>query len=907
MVSRINIGAVETLPRRSVVTDLLTARGRRDALVTDDGVVSYGDLSSMVADATDRLGRRRRLVSIEAEAGVDAVVWYLAALAGRHPAILLPAAEPTRSAAIDDRYRPGVVVGRRDGAWQVEERDVATPPLHPSLALLLSTSGSTGSPKLVRLSARNLLANARAIITYLGITGDDRAITTLPLHYCYGLSILNTHLLAGGSVVLDSSSVIDRSFWTRFGATRPTSIAGVPHTFDLLDRIGFDGMDLPSLRYVTQAGGRLDPSSVERYARLGEASGWRFYVMYGQTEATARMAYLPPALATAHPGSIGRPIDRGSFALDTSVVDPESAARGQADNAETVGELVYRGPNVMLGYARSADDLAAGRTVDALRTGDLGRRLGDGLYEVVGRRARRVKVFGHRIDLDHLQATVDHAVARVAVSGRDDRLVVAGPSAAALSEARRSITRSTRLPPTAIVALVVDEIPRTPTGKIDHTEILARAFGPVPWPPAADRVLPSGESPAIERSIDLRDDAPSVRATGPGHRPEASFDAAPTAAEAAIVDLYRNVLETDEAAPDRSFVTLGGDSLNYVRLSIELERHLGHLPDRWHERTIAALAATRGPRTRFRRVETTIALRAVAMILIVATHAGLVGLPAGAHVLLAVAGYNFARFQLRSNRRWPAIARVAVPSIAWIALVAVLTGDYPLSTVLLVHNAVGGAAWTAAWRFWFIDVLVQTLVGAALLFSIPAVRRVERRWPFGLAAVAVGVALVLRHDVFDVLLSSREGGRTATALWAFTIGWAAARATTRPQQLLVTAAVPVAVVGFFSSDLRVAMIMVGLAALVWLPRVALPRPVIPAVRTIAAASLAIYLVHWNVFPWLGDMTNPLVATVGSLGAGIVLWAGARLAGRSLRAQVRPTQDPTRRQHRLDALTALNQR
>ena len=184
------------------------------------------------------------------------MVGYLAALVGGHPAILVPGDNPGNLEAIVDAYDPDVVLR---GADLLERRPGSAHDLHPDLALMLSTSGSTGSPKLVRLSHDNLTSNAEAIADYLGIRASDVAATTLPMHYCYGLSVINSHLVAGASLLLTDLSVVDACFWDAVRAHRVTTFAGVPYTFDLLDRVGFADLDLPSLRYVTQAGGRLAP------------------------------------------------------------------------------------------------------------------------------------------------------------------------------------------------------------------------------------------------------------------------------------------------------------------------------------------------------------------------------------------------------------------------------------------------------------------------------------------------------------------------------------------------------------------------------------------------------------------------------------------------------------------------
>ena len=361
--------------------------GGRPAVVTPAGaVVSYSQLAQKISDLSARLGAQKRLVAICAENNLESLVAYLGALAGGHAVILLPGQDQNQYKSLLQRYAPDVVM-RPDNQWEPEElAQNSRHELHPDLAVVLPTSGSTGSPKLVRLSHSNIQANADAIASFLDITESDRAATTLPMHYSYGLSVINSHLARGASLLMSQHSVVDACFWKSFTEQQATSFAGVPHTFQLLKRSGFETRDLPSLRYVTQAGGRLNADDVQLFATLGAQRGWEFFVMYGQTEATARMAYLPPDQAWQNPRAIGVPIPGGEFSLEA----PD-------------GELVYRGDNVMLGYAHSPDDLALGKTVHELRTGDIARRNENGLYELVGRKSRFIKPCGVRVDLDALE------------------------------------------------------------------------------------------------------------------------------------------------------------------------------------------------------------------------------------------------------------------------------------------------------------------------------------------------------------------------------------------------------------------------------------------------------------------------------------------------------------------------
>ncbi|MBW3669969.1 MAG: AMP-binding protein, partial [Actinobacteria bacterium] len=280
----------------------LEAYGDRPAVVAEATVLGYDELARRADEVAERLGATRRLVLLEARNDLGSLVAYLGALRGGHPVLVVDGENAGHTQRLVDAYDPDVVATGDGSRCALDERRRGTAhDLHPDLALVLSTSGSTGSPKLVRLSQRNLDGNAEAIAAYLELADDDRAITSLPMHYCYGLSVINSHLAAGASLIVTDRSVVDRCFWDAFTAGGATNVAGVPYTFELLDRIGFGSMRLPTLRHVTQAGGRLAPDRVRTLAELGRRYGWRFFVMYGQTEATARMAYLPPEHALTHP------------------------------------------------------------------------------------------------------------------------------------------------------------------------------------------------------------------------------------------------------------------------------------------------------------------------------------------------------------------------------------------------------------------------------------------------------------------------------------------------------------------------------------------------------------------------------------------------------------------------------
>ncbi len=843
----------------------LAAYGDRPALVTDDGTVTYDELAGRVRATADRLGPTRRLVLLAGANRVDAVVAYLAALSGGHPVILVPGDNRGNLASVVSAYDPDVVLA--DG--RTEERRTGTAhDLHPDLALLLSTSGSTGSPKLVRLSHENLAANADAIADYLAIRPADVAATTLPMHYCYGLSVINSHLAAGASLLLTGLSVVDDCFWDAVRAHGVSTFAGVPYTFDLLDRVGFAEMDLPSLRYVTQAGGRLAPERVGAYAELGRRRGWDLFVMYGQTEATARMAYLPPDLAATSPAAVGVPVPGGSFSLEPLPERPLAWARGGRPAGE-VGELVYEGANVMLGYAESPADLARGRDVTVLRTGDVARRTPDGLYEIIGRRTRFAKVFGLRIDLDQVEQVYDGLGYSVCCADGGDRLVVAVDASARPvdPDVLRSAAREhAGLPPKAVQVLALTETPRLPEGKPDYRAIVARA--------------------AAERRLDGRNLTPG-RTEPDGSTGER------------VRAVFAGVLGRPDATEQDTFVSLEGDSLSYVEMSIRLEEVLGTLPAGWHTTPVRDLAAAAGPEAprRGRTLETNVLLRALAIVMIVGSHANLFALVGGAHVLLGVAGFNFGRFHLTGAPRGDrlrhlaaSVTRIVVPSVLWLGAVAATTHQVGWTNVLLLNAVAGPSSWAEPqWWYWFIEALVGILLAMTAAMAVPWFDRLERRWSFWLPVALAGLGLLTRYDVVE-LAPGDEIHRASVVFWLFALGWATVKATQTWQRALVSALVLVSVPGFFGEPAREAIVVGGMLLLVWLRAVRVPGWLARTSGVLAAASLHIYLVHWQIYPHLEDRF-PLLATLLSLAGGVLFW---QAAGRvRLPRRGRPGQRPTR--------------
>jgi long-chain acyl-CoA synthetase len=338
------------------------------------------------------------------------------------------------------------------------------PKMAEDLALLLTTSGSTGSPKLVRQTYKNIDANTASIVEYLNIKPDDRAITTLPMSYTYGLSIIQSHLLAGARIILTGATLMQKEFWRLFKEKGATTFGGVPYTYEALKRLRFLNMNLPSLRYITQAGGKLDKQLHFEYADGLRKQGKQFIVMYGATEATARMSYVPANMSVEKAGSIGIAIPGGRFEL----VDIDSNIITEPDK---VGELVYYGDNVTPGYAESRNDLCKpdewhGR----LETGDMAKRDADGYYYVVGRKKRFLKLYGNRVSLMEVEDLLLQQGYNAVCVGEDDhmRIYTTFTDTGAVLD---YISRIMAINSAAFEVIHIDDIPRNSSGKVLYSEL----------------------------------------------------------------------------------------------------------------------------------------------------------------------------------------------------------------------------------------------------------------------------------------------------------------------------------------------------------------------------------------------------------------------------------------------------
>ena len=539
--------------------------------------VSYAQLMALINHCQKQFPRDgKQLLLAQVSNDIDSIVIYLAALLANIPLILINQGNDKAWRNIDEQFKPTLNYRSVAGQGLIEHypQRINNQAFPKELALLLSTSGTTGSAKLVQLSKENIHANANSIVEYLHITSNDRAITHLPMSYSYGLSVINSHLLVGASIVLNNLSVIDNNFWRCFNDYQVTNLAGVPHSYELLVKINFAALSLPSLRYLTQAGGRLSTDLVRYFATLAQQNGWLFYIMYGQTEATARMAYLPPDKTLQYPDSIGIAIPQGRFSL----FDEHNRV---INKAEVIGELVYSGANIMLGYAEQLTDLYQPRRSDLLKTGDLAKRDAQGLYYIVGRKSRFLKILGHRINLDELEKALNSAGLRVICGGTDALMIVMTTQKNSVVAIKKHLKNNFSLNHNQFSVVVVDELPLLANGKINYAQLTALSQSEF-----AKNCLITNEN-TLPNNVRV---------------------------------VFEQIFERGDFDDNSSFASLGGDSINYVHTTILLEKKLGKLPQGWEKLSITSLANYHSAEKPSIIAQTSMSIRGLLCILVVAWH-----------------------------------------------------------------------------------------------------------------------------------------------------------------------------------------------------------------------------------------------------------------------------------------------
>ena len=448
----------------------------RIAVIDDSGSsVTYGDICVFTSRFAQALPKRS-FIFILAENKIGSLLGYVGALSsGIVPLIISAKTEKTLYSTLRDLYSPAFIwapdemlpeldyesAGFSEWGYSLVKTGLPSPRMHKDLALLLPTSGSTGSPKLVRHSYRNIEANAFNVLRLFGLTENERPMAALPMHYTMGLSVITSHLLAGATIILSGRSLLDKGFWQMMREHRVTSFTGVPYSYELLSKLRFFRMDLPDLHTITQGGGKMTEELFKACADYAEQKGKRFIATYGQTECTARMAYLPAELATSKTCSIGIAEPGGQL----SIIDKDGK---ETFEGEAEGEMVYRGENVTLGYATCVEDLLKGdENHGVMHTGDLARRDSDGCYFIMGRLKRFLKIFGLRIGLDEVERMIKSEFnTDCYCSGTDELLCVRVTNVSVVDKVAAFVEEKTHLFHKNIEVTWVQSILRNEAGKV---------------------------------------------------------------------------------------------------------------------------------------------------------------------------------------------------------------------------------------------------------------------------------------------------------------------------------------------------------------------------------------------------------------------------------------------------------
>lgn len=437
-------------------------------------VITYGELYDLGSSLVSHVPSRS-LVFLISDWSIATIAFYVGCIEKRIPIALLPKTiSLTALEELSSLYKPTFIMtseekteihvrnyAKKYNANAFQGNFVGLSEVHPDLAILISTSGTMGTPKFVRLSYNNIEINAKSIVSGLGMQEGDRAITTLPMSYSYGLSILNTHLICGGTIFLNDNSVIEKKFWDQLEQFEISTFAGVPTTYEMILRTQIERITRTSLRYVTQAGGPFKVESLLKFLQACKEKDLNFYKMYGQTEATARISILPSEELSNAPESVGYPVEGGSISIQKSEEFKFSS--------NEVGEVIFQGQNVSMGYANSKRDLSSGDVnLGTLRTGDFGYTDSSGRLYVMGRFDRVIKLDGIRVDLQEVEKSLrEYDLDVVALNG-NEKLVLVLENRNWTDEAKHNAFDLLNVSMSRIMFTSVGNFPRKSTGKIDY-------------------------------------------------------------------------------------------------------------------------------------------------------------------------------------------------------------------------------------------------------------------------------------------------------------------------------------------------------------------------------------------------------------------------------------------------------
>lgn len=752
---------------------------------------------------------------------------------------------------------------------------------------ILYTSGSTGDSKGVMLSHRNFVARAKCVSEYLNLTADDRILHLPHYSFGFGLDQLFNGFHVGACGVLHNY-VTPQALMKVLLEQRITGLAGVPTALVALTALDWPLEIREHLRTIAIAGGRMPEGATRSLRCLAPEAN--IYLMYGQTE-TLRSTFLAPSEIDRHPNSIGRTISVAKI----HVVRPD----GTLCEPNEPGELVQTGDTVALGYwndpertaqvFRPAPSAAGSEPAMAVWSGDIVTRDEDGRLYYVGRRDDLIKTSGYRVspteieDVLYASGLVDAAAAVGVAHSELGQVVVAfvtTPGHVDLDRDSLFAYCRQQLPGYMLPHQIIhrDTLPLNANSKIDRRRLVLE-YGEqlhdtvLERPRAQPEMAGSGKPALMSRALEF---------LGIRRRRSAS-----------VSEIFASAFNLKSVDDQKSFSSLGGDSLSYVDVSIGLEDYIGHVPENWENMSIHELEQIPRSNSSSTTIAPDVLLRAATILGVVAVHNRYSNLGGGPSLLFALSGWSFARFAWNGDpgqvRRsiFGTMMKVVIPTMLLMLMFFLGDGIMHWSTLLFYDNLVEAASplfWEGSW---FVQVLFQILLFMGILAFIPGVSSFgeKRPYAFGLALTVGGFLLhyVIAKTVHSPILTF--GNLPQYFLWQFALGWLILSSKSQIQRV-VTLLILLGCLGALTtikgltSDYVLKFhapywLILGTLLLLWAPSVPLPRIMAAPIVTIAKSTLFIYLFHWPInvvaFRWLGIHGGPLGIAIGVTGS-LAVWA-----------------------------------
>lgn len=426
--------------------------------------------------------KKKSLILIISENSLGSLLAYIFCITNNHPAIIIDSKTSNQNILkILKNYQPNYVFlnKKKENILKknctikynffdqilLKNKKYKKIKLNKNLSLLLSTSGSMGSIKFVKLSKSNLKHNTDSIIKYLKINSNDCSITNLPISYSYMLSVINTHLEVGASIIISKYSLIEKKFWEILKNSKITSFNGVPYTYEILNKIGFKNIKIDSLKYLTHAGGKIEKNKLKEIIKFCIKNNLQFFSMYGQTEASPRISYLKPKFSKKKIGSIGKAIPGNKIYIADHL--------GKRISKPYIeGEIICEGKNIFMGYSRNYDDLKDPNQENfKLKTGDLGFFDKDRFFYVTSRISKIAKIFGNRIDLGALEDLMNLKGYKIACLSDNEKIFVFFDQKFNKKKLINAISKITNLNIGSFELNKLKNFPRTSNNKISYNKL----------------------------------------------------------------------------------------------------------------------------------------------------------------------------------------------------------------------------------------------------------------------------------------------------------------------------------------------------------------------------------------------------------------------------------------------------